>query len=171
MIDKMVVLLEEEQSTDDNKKEVCELQLDKAEDDLKTTETNIADLETSISELKDKIATLEDEISDLVKGIQELDSQVEEASYTRKEEHEDFVALMAQDAAAKEIISFAKNRLQKFYNPSMYKAPPKRELSMEEKMGFGASFIQLHRSKALEAPPPPPHDHLPFPPEPQYISL
>merc|ERR1719453_1570258 len=39
MIDKMVVLLQEEQGTDDQKKEYCEVSLDKAEDDLKTTET------------------------------------------------------------------------------------------------------------------------------------
>merc|ERR1711957_1155409 len=28
----------------------------------------------------------------------------------------------------------AKNRMQKFYNPSMYKAPPKRELTEEERI-------------------------------------
>ena len=37
MIDKLVVLLQEEQGTDDQKKEYCEVSLDKAADDLKTT--------------------------------------------------------------------------------------------------------------------------------------
>merc|ERR1719253_176174 len=32
---------------------------------------------------------------------------------------------MASDGAAKEILGFAKNRLNKFYNPKLYKAPPK----------------------------------------------
>ena len=36
-----------------------------------------------------------------------------------KEEHEDFTGLMASDAAAKELLKFAENRLNKFYNPSL----------------------------------------------------
>merc|ERR1719161_3232009 len=41
---------------------------------------------------------------------------------------------MASNTAAKELIEFAKNRLNKFYNPKLYKPPPKRELSEEEKI-------------------------------------
>jgi len=41
---------------------------------------------------------------------------------------------MASDAAAKELLGFAKNRLNKFYNPKLYKAPPKRELTEEERI-------------------------------------
>merc|ERR1719478_617508 len=94
----------------------------------------------------------------------------------RKEEHEDYVNNMAADTAAKDLINFAKNRLQKFYNPSMYKAPPKRTLSEEERItvnmggtlaptaapggiaGTGIGFMQIaaHKQVASEAPPPPP---------------
>merc|ERR1712232_37183 len=41
---------------------------------------------------------------------------------------------MANDGAAKELLGFAKNRLNKFYNPKLYKAPPKRKLSEEEQI-------------------------------------
>merc|ERR550537_1849288 len=41
---------------------------------------------------------------------------------------------MASDNAAKELLGLAKNRLNKFYNPKMYKAPPKRELTEEERI-------------------------------------
>merc|ERR1712071_608873 len=41
---------------------------------------------------------------------------------------------MASNTAAVELIGMAKNRMQKFYNPSMYKAPPKRELSEEDRI-------------------------------------
>merc|ERR1719282_1905298 len=41
---------------------------------------------------------------------------------------------MASDTAAKEVLGWAKNRLNKFYNPKLYKAPPKRELTREERM-------------------------------------
>merc|ERR1719164_64999 len=38
---------------------------------------------------------------------------------------------MANDAAAKELIGMARNRMNKFYNPKLYKPPPKRVLSEE----------------------------------------
>jgi len=60
------------------------------------------------------------------------------ATEQRKEENDDFTQLMASDSAAKEILGFAKNRLQKFYNPSLYKAPPARELSDEDRATLAA---------------------------------
>jgi hypothetical protein len=155
MIDDMVALLKKEQGDDDDKKEMCEKQLDKAEDDLKVLETTISDLEKSIEDSKESIATLTDEIKALKDGIVELDKQVEDATTNRKEENEDYQSLMQNNQAAKELIDMAKNRMNKFYNPSLYKAPPKRELTMEEKMGYGASFMQI-RMHSVDAPPPPP---------------
>jgi len=134
MIDNMVVLLKKEQGDDDDKKEMCEKQLDKAEDDLKILETTISDLEKEIDDTKESIATLTDEVAALKKGIEELDKMVSEATVNRKEENEDYQSLMASDSAAKELIGMAKNRMNKFYNPSMYKAPPKRELTEEERI-------------------------------------
>merc|ERR1712008_258086 len=55
-------------------------------------------------------------------------------SEQRKEENVDFKELMASDTAAKELMKFAKNRLNKFYNPKLYKAPPKTELSREDRI-------------------------------------
>jgi len=45
---------------------------------------------------------------------------------------------MASDAAAKELLGFAKNRLNKFYNKALYKAPPKRVLSDEDRATLAA---------------------------------
>merc|ERR1719181_1819098 len=50
---------------------------------------------------------------------------------------------MASDSAAKELLNFAKNRLNKFYNPKLYKAPPAAVMA----------DISMHDQ---EAPPPPP---------------
>merc|ERR1711957_899915 len=60
-------------------------------------------------------------------------------------EHEDFTEEMSSNAAAKELLGFAKNRLNKFYNPKLYKPP-------------AASFIQISKHEQLDeaAPPPPP---------------
>merc|ERR1739844_444437 len=62
-------------------------------------------------------------------GIAALDKAVEEATEQRKAEAAEYQELITSNAAAKELILFAKNRLQKFYNPRLHKAAPKRELS------------------------------------------
>merc|ERR550517_1712048 len=80
------------------------------------------------------ISTLTDEIAALTAGIIDLDKSVAEATENRKEENEEYKALMAADTAAKELLAFAKNRLNKFYNPSLYIAPPKRELSAGDRV-------------------------------------
>merc|ERR1711953_863088 len=99
-----------------------------------------------------------------------------EATEQRKEENADFKSLMASDTAAKELMKFAKNRLNKFYNPKLYKAPPKTELSREDRIvenmsgtaapteapggiaGTGiAAFAEVssHNQQQVAPPPPP----------------
>merc|ERR1719324_541141 len=177
MINKLTEALHTEQEGDDSKKEYCEAELDKLEDKKKLVEQEAADLETAIAETKETIATTADEIKALEAGIVQLDKDVAEATETRKEENEDYKVLMANDAAAKDVLGFAKNRLNKFYNPTLYKAPPKRELTEEERLtlnmggtlaptaapggiaGTGVTVftqIRMHRSEDDAAPPPPP---------------
>lgn len=115
MIDEMVATLKTEQTDDDHKKEYCAAQFDQADDKKKGLERAKSDLETAIADAKDGIATLKDEIEALGKSIKALDKAVAESSEQRKEENEDFTELMASDSAAKEILAFAKNRLNKFY--------------------------------------------------------
>jgi chromosome segregation ATPase len=142
MIDDMVDLLKTEQQDDIDKKEYCEMQLDTADDKKKGLERTEGKLEQAIATSKDTIATLTEEIAALNKGIAALDKSVAEATEQRKEENSDYTTLMANDAAAKEILAMAKNRLNKFYNPKLYKEP--------------AMFMQVHMHKGLDAPPPPP---------------
>merc|ERR1712217_613098 len=75
-----------------------------------------------------------EEIAALNAAITALDKSVAEATEQRKNEHQDYKELMASDSAAKELLGFAKNRLNKFYNPKLYKAPPKVELSKEDRI-------------------------------------
>jgi peptidoglycan hydrolase CwlO-like protein len=169
MIDEMVALLGEEQKTDDDKKEKCEADIDATEDKHKELNVAIADLDKAIEETKESIATLTDEIAALTKGIKDLDKSVAEATENRKEDHEDYVTNMAANNAAVELLGMAKNRMNKFYNRKMYKAPPKRELTEEERItvnmggtlapteapggiaGTGVTALQT-----AGAPPPPP---------------
>merc|ERR1719310_1833635 len=144
MIDDMVALLGKEQQDDDNKKEYCENLLDKTEDDLKSLELTVSDLGKAIADYKERIATLGEEIEALNDGIKSLDKQVAEATEDRKTEHTENTETVANDNAAKELIGMAKNRLNKFYNPKLYKPPPADSAS--------GAFLQ----RSAVAPPPPP---------------
>jgi septal ring factor EnvC (AmiA/AmiB activator) len=174
LIDEMVALLKKEQLADDEKKEYCDEQFDISEDKKKELERSISDTEKAIDETKEVLATVDDEIAALEESIKALDKSVAEATEQRKEENADYTVLMANNKAAKELILFAKNRMQKFYNPKLYKPPPKRELTEEERItlnmggtlaptnppggiaGTGVSFAQIKAHEQREAPPPPP---------------
>merc|ERR1719454_1135571 len=122
--------------------------------------------------MEEGMKTLAEEIKALEEGIIKLDREVVQATEQRKDEHADFEAQMAANSAVIQIMGVAKNRLNKFYNPKLYKPPPKRELSEEERItlnmggtlaptnppggiaGTGISF--LHAKVRNEAPPPPP---------------
>merc|ERR1719336_2362047 len=134
MIDDMVALLGKEQTEDDDKKEYCALQFDTSDDKKKALERSIAGEESSIASAKEAIATLTSEIAALEAGIRALDLAVAEATAQRKDENAEYKALIASDGAAQEVLAFAKNRLNQFYNPKLYKAPPKVELSAEDRI-------------------------------------
>jgi peptidoglycan hydrolase CwlO-like protein len=134
MIDDMVALLGQEQAADDQKKAYCAKEFDDADDEKKALERAISDLETNIDDQKSSIATLTEEIAALEKGIKDLDKEVAEATETRKEAHKSYVDSLAANKAADELLGIAKNRLNKFYNPKLYRPAPKRELSEEERI-------------------------------------
>merc|ERR1711865_1213476 len=126
----------------------------------KGLEHSISDLESALAQEQEAIATFKDEIKALEKGIVELDKSVAEATEQRKEEHEDYSGLMASNSAAKELLAFAKNRLNKFYNPKLYNAPPKRVAETDEDRAVLAAGGTLEFAEISEhgkdAPPPPP---------------
>merc|ERR1719235_2028393 len=173
MIDDMVVLLGKEQGDDDSKKAFCVEEFDKMDDKKKALERTIGNLDKALEEYKSAVETLTSEIEALDEGIKSLDKEVVEATEQRKEENEEFTATTAANNAAIALIEIAKNRMNKFYNPKLYKPPPKRELTQEERItlnmggtlaptnppggiaGTGIGFQQT-RSGSVAAPPPPP---------------
>merc|ERR1719412_590390 len=80
------------------------------------------------------IAQLTEEIAQLTSDVKALDKSVAEATALRQGENADYKQLMSDDATAKEVLSFAKNRLNKFYNPKLYKSPAKEELSAGDRI-------------------------------------
>merc|ERR1719333_1384 len=100
MIDGMNEVLEGEQVADDKQDVWCLAELDKAKEETKASE-----------------------IAALKKGLEDLDKSVAEATEQRKDEHADYIDEAAANQAAVELLGMAKNRLNKFYNPTLYKAP------------------------------------------------
>merc|ERR1719407_255715 len=158
MIDEMVSTLGDEQKDDDTQRDWCNTEFDTSED---------------------KIATVTDELAALEKGIRELDKMVAEATKQRKDEHKEFVQTAAENNAALQLLEVAKNRLNKFYNPALYKEPERRELTEEERIyvnsggadprdaeeaavagtgiaGTGVTVFAQVAAKLRDAPPPPP---------------
>jgi len=177
MIDNMVAILKKEQDDDDHKKEFCAMQFDNSDDDKKALERKIGGEESAIASAKEALATLSQEIAALEAGIRALDTAVAEATAQRKDENAEFKALVASDTAAREVLAFAKNRLNKFYNPKLHKAAPEVELSREDQIysnmgnpddlvttaapggiaGTGVTvFAQVSAHKHEGAPAPPP---------------
>jgi len=167
MIDNLTAELKKQQTDDDDKKEYCESELDKAEDKKKGLANDVSDLETAIDDETETISTLKTEIEALDDGIRALDKEVAEATENRQAEHEEFKATYASNSAAVDLLKFAKNRLNKFYNPSQYKAPPKRELSEDEQitLNMGGTLAPTEAPGGIAgtgiglmqaAPPPPP---------------
>jgi len=145
LIDEMVANLKKEQIDDANKKEYCEKQFDLSEDKKKELELSVYDSETAIEEMEGSIEKLTEELAALKKGIKALDKSVAEATEQRKEENAEYKELKQGDTAAKEILLFAKNRLNKFYNPKFYKPPADEPEMLVE--------IAVHRGKTPPAPP------------------
>jgi len=134
MCDLMVQELKKEQQADVEKKGYCAAMLDAADDKKKSLGRFKAGQEDAIAKAKDAMEILTEEIAALEAGIIALDKSVVEATEDRKEENADYKSLMAADVAAKKLLKFAKNRLNQFYNPSLYVAPPKRELSAGDRI-------------------------------------
>jgi len=134
MVAELVALLQKEQAADDSKKEWCQSETDKTEDEIKGLKRDISDIGKAIAEAEDSTVTLKGEIESLTAGIQALDKQVDEATEQRKEENAEYTESLAANNAAKSLLEIAKNRLNKFYNPKLYAAPKKRDLSDEQQI-------------------------------------
>jgi hypothetical protein len=147
MIDDMVSVLSKEGAEDMKKKDWCVTELHKAEGDLSTKQEAMDGVVATISQVEDEVSGLAEDITALQTSIADLDKEVSKATETRKAEHAEYSESLQLSEAAVALIAKAKNRLAKFYNPTVYKAPPKVEKTMEDKIiaAYGA-FVQKHAS-------------------------
>jgi len=170
-----VLTMKKEQAADTEKKEWCESEIDKTEDNKKILENEISDLETAIDDAKEQITTLNAEIEALDDGIRALDKEVADYTDNREKEHAEYTETLAGNGAAVDLLKFAMNRLNKFYNPKLYQAPPKRELSEDEQitLNMGGTLAPTEAPGGIAgtgisaiqdgvAPPPPPAANLAY---------
>jgi len=145
MVDNMVELEGKEQGADDKEKPWCNGEFDKKDREEKGENHEIEKLEAEIEQENDELEAIEEEIKTAKTEIAELDKSVAEATETRKEEHEEYKESAQLSQTAIELIYKAKQRLLKFYNPTLYKAAPvRKEMTMEEKIiEAGSMFAQV----------------------------
>merc|ERR1719388_726566 len=165
MIDEMIAILTKDNKDDATQKDFCIAELTKTEAEKAATDDKLSSLASQIAEVTDGIAQTDEKITALKESMASLNKDVAEATEERKKEHELFGSDLSANDLALALIAKAKNRLQKFYNPTLYKAPPKKEMTMEEKIiasgssalvqqeaDFDASFVQLRRVSRVAPP-------------------
>jgi len=124
MLDNMVAALEKEQVDDDKKKDWCNVEIHRIEQEVKGLEVEVSDVAADIAEKEDEFETLKSEIETLQQSNADLDKSVATATEQRQDEHAEYASTSASNQAALELIGMAKNRMNKFYAPSQYKAAP-----------------------------------------------
>jgi len=153
MVDDMVTLLGKETAEDEKQKAWCESEFEKSADEEAAAKTKFGQIGAEMAELTDEITELSEAVNTLTGEIAELDKSVADATEDRKADHAAFTESLQLSEVAIGLIAKAKNRMQKFYNPTLYKAAPKTEMTMEEKIITAGTFAQIRSHVAVALPP------------------
>jgi peptidoglycan hydrolase CwlO-like protein len=124
MIDRMIAEHHADQADDDSKKDFCNAEFAKTQAAQKQLKGVVGDLQADISHKQDAVDAFASEIATLQQGIADLDKSVVQATQQRRQEHGEYTTTASSNQAALELIRMAKNRMNKFYQPTLYKAPP-----------------------------------------------
>jgi len=151
MIDDMIGVLNTETVADVKKKEWCTEELLKAEKAQTKAQEKVDATAAEVSQVQDEIDGFAEDLGALEKEVTSIDKEVAGATEQRKKEHSEYTETLQMTEAAIALLAKAKNRLQKFYNPTLYKAPPKTEKSMEDKIIDSYAFIQIHNAHGKKA--------------------
>jgi len=149
MVDDMIALLGKQQTEDEKQKTWCSDEFEKSAKEEAATKTKIAQTEATMSEQTDAISTLMEEINGLNAEVAFLDKSAAEATAMRQEEHSDYIDMLQMNEAAIGLVKKAQQRMQKFYNPTLYKAAPKVEVTMEQKIITAGTFVQIRRRSSV----------------------
>ncbi|CAE7817789.1 unnamed protein product [Symbiodinium sp. KB8] len=136
----------EEQSDDDDKKDYCNKQAFENKRKTKALRHKIQTLKQAITTQEEAAKATAEEIKSLQAGVASLDKSVAESTDMRKKEHEEYQKTVQEQAATKDVLLLAKNRLFQFYHPDMTTT-----LSTTGPYDLGLVQVEAHRVK--EEPP------------------
>jgi predicted nucleic acid-binding Zn-ribbon protein len=95
-------------------------------------------LKDEIEELEGAIEASKQTIKEKKKEVKSLDQAAADATATRQKEAQEYQELVSLNTSAIQLLDKAKNKLNRVYNPQLYKAPEERELTEEERILQGA---------------------------------
>jgi len=144
-------LLKAEQKSDRTDLNFCNKEFEDSDDEQKAHSEKKAALESQVAELKDTIAAVAQDIANLNDKIAALDKTVAEAGDDRKAENAEYVQQKALNEAAVQLIFKAKNRLQKFYNPSLHVKEQRRQLTQEEQISVNNGGVDPRDAEDADA--------------------
>lgn len=141
MIDDMVVLLKKEAEDDLTSRDKCNASFNESAAAKKEAEHAIAGLEAQVEELAGVIEAQAAIVKKADEDVAAAQQAQAEATEQRKTENADFVVAVDLNNQAVELIGKAKNKMNKFYNPQLYKEENVVELSAEEELEAGARTV------------------------------
>ncbi|CAK9009353.1 unnamed protein product, partial [Durusdinium trenchii] len=124
----------------DASEEYCNKEFRSVKEKSKTLDSKIKTLTGSVAEKKDAIGKLAEDVVALQSGVKALDESVATATKNRQAEHSEFQESTTSNSAALDLLSMARDRLNKVYNPSMV-APT------TTKSPYDLSFLQIKGEK------------------------
>jgi hypothetical protein len=146
-VDKMLALLQQEETADLQKKESCESARAADTREAAKTSRGMDDLSDSISADKAKILELAAEIADKSEQVAAIVKELKEIKRIRDDEEKEYLVNKKDDEDAAQLVVNAKDVISKFYTDNGLM------LAQQQKEQRGKQpFI----SQAGEAPPPPP---------------
>jgi len=120
LIDDMIALTNKENVDDIAKKKYCKVEIHKTQVKGSEIGRNIREQSANQDDRTEKLATLAEEIKNTQGEIVALDQLTKDTEKERKSQNAEYSETMSGKTAAKEILNFAKKRLNKFYNPGSH---------------------------------------------------
>lgn len=138
MIEEMVEKLLQEQAEEADHKVWCDAELTKSKKSLARKQTKMDDINTKIEKAKATSATLAEQAKALVQELSEIDTQDQEATQFRQNQHEEFEAVKEETQKALDATSTAIKVLKNYYSGKSF-------LQTDHMSGFAMrSLIQEH---------------------------
>jgi len=148
LIDDMIALTNKENVDDIAKKKYCKVELHKTEVKGQAIGRNIKEQSANQDDRTEKLTALVEEIKNMQSEIVALDQLTKDTEKERKSQNAEYSETMSGKTAAKEILNFAKTRLNKFYNPGSHAT--EKSLSFAAQPHYAPKAAEVDEDSKLE---------------------